>query len=103
VIAVYDVGKILKTNCGPVAFSPETVTDILPTHYITVHQSAIRAIAWIRVPSTSSAGVPFTDEDPSVIASGGYDGVECLTDIREGTGCVMNRTRGEIYMHVIFH
>ena len=35
------------------------------------------------------------DEDPTVIASGGYDGVECLLDIREGRGAIMNRTRGK--------
>lgn len=32
-----------------------------------------------------------------VIASGGYDGVECLTDIREPHGHVVNRTRGMLY------
>ncbi|KAH6902491.1 hypothetical protein BKA70DRAFT_1520930 [Coprinopsis sp. MPI-PUGE-AT-0042] len=33
---------------------------------------------------------------PTVIASGGYDGVECLTDVREGRGSIMNRTRDVI-------
>jgi len=53
----------------------------------------------MRVPPTSSNGVPTTGADPTVIASGGYDGVECLTDIREPHGHVVNRTRG---MFVIF-
>ena len=35
------------------------------------------------------------DGDPTVVASGGYDGMECMTDIREGHGSVMNRTRGK--------
>ncbi|ESK88790.1 hypothetical protein Moror_17124 [Moniliophthora roreri MCA 2997] len=34
--------------------------------------------------------------DPTVIASGGYDGMACMTDIREGRGVVMNRTRDVI-------
>ena len=73
--------------------------DILPTHFISVHQSAIRAVVWIRVPPTSSNGAPAMRSDPTVIASGGYDGVECLTDIREPYGHVVNRTRGMFVIH----
>jgi transcription factor C subunit 6 len=69
--------------------------DMLPTHYLTIHQSAIRAIAWIRAPPSSGSGASLTAENPTVIASGGYDGVECLTDIRDLHGNVMNRTRGK--------
>lgn len=69
-------------------------SDIFPTHFIAVHQSAIRALAWIRVPPTDGSGAPNSSEDPTIIASGGYDGVECLTDIREPHGNVVNRTRG---------
>lgn len=75
-----------------------TVTKIRPTHYLTVHQSAIRALAWIQAPPCDPSGTPCLTESPSVIASGGYDGVECLTDIREGRGSIMNRTRGT-YSH----
>jgi len=71
------------------------VTDLRPSHYLTVHQSAIRALAWIQAPPSSASGEPNMDEDPTVIASGGYDGVECLLDIREGRGAIMNRTRGK--------
>lgn len=69
--------------------------DILPTHYISIHQSAVRALAWIRVPPTNGSGVPSTSEDPTVLATGGYDGLECLTDIREPHGNIVNRTRGQ--------
>ncbi|KAF9450261.1 hypothetical protein P691DRAFT_774066 [Macrolepiota fuliginosa MF-IS2] len=93
VIAVYNVGPAFQASAG--ADSPP-VTDLLPTHYITVHQSAIRALSWIRTPPSSSSGAPKLDEDPTVIASGAYDGMECLTDIREGHGSVMNRTRDVI-------
>ena len=37
-----------------------------------------------------------TSDDPTVIVSGGYDGVETITDIRDMRGNVMNRTRGEV-------
>ncbi|KAJ3511591.1 hypothetical protein NLJ89_g4010 [Agrocybe chaxingu] len=92
-IAVYDIQAALGSCAeGNVA----TVTDILPTHYITVHQSAIRSLAWIRAPPSSPSGTPCLDQDPTTIASGGYDGMECMTDIREGRGVVMNRTRDVI-------
>ncbi|KAF9218317.1 hypothetical protein BS17DRAFT_791722 [Gyrodon lividus] len=86
-IAVYDIKNALASGDG---------SNILPTHFISVHQSAIRALAWIPVPPASSTGVPATSGDPTVIASGGYDGVECLTDLREPHGNVVNRTRDVI-------
>ncbi|XP_006457753.1 hypothetical protein AGABI2DRAFT_114796 [Agaricus bisporus var. bisporus H97] len=93
IIAVYNVGTALELSTA--ADSP-TITDLLPTHYITAHQSAIRALAWIRAPSGSTSGVRKLFEDPTVIASGAYDGMECLTDIRTGRASVMNRTRDVI-------
>ncbi|KDQ50099.1 hypothetical protein JAAARDRAFT_142476 [Jaapia argillacea MUCL 33604] len=84
-IAVYDIGEIIR-NRVPSA-------DILPTHYLNVHQSAIRGLVWVPAPPSSATGVPLTSEDPTVLASGGYDGVECFTDIREPHPNVFNRTR----------
>lgn len=72
----------------------DLLTGLLPTHYIVNHQSGVRALSWIRVPATTPDGTALTSEDPTVIASGGYDGVECFTDIRELAGHIMNRTRG---------
>jgi hypothetical protein len=43
----------------------------------------------VRVPDRHGNG-------PTVIASGGYDGLQCLTDIRELGGHVFNRTRGAV-------
>ncbi|KAI6047829.1 hypothetical protein EDC04DRAFT_2875993 [Pisolithus marmoratus] len=86
-IAVYDVGNALNEGI---------CANILPTHLIAAHQSAVRAITWIRVPPTNARGDPAINEDPVVIASGGYDGVECLIDIREPHGHVVNRTRDVI-------
>ena len=56
--------------------------------YFCVHQSAICALTWVRVPDRHGNG-------PTVIASGGYDGLQCLTDIRDIGGHVFNRTRGQ--------
>ncbi|KAK0439584.1 hypothetical protein EV421DRAFT_2010452 [Armillaria borealis] len=93
IIAVYNIGDALKSVDDP---NSAPITDLLPTHYISVHQSAIRALAWIRAPPCAPSGTPCIDQDPTVIASGGYDGMECMTDIRDGRGSVMNRTRDVI-------
>ncbi|KAG9318901.1 hypothetical protein JVU11DRAFT_1011 [Chiua virens] len=86
-LAVYNVKDALDSG---------KTRNIFPTHFISVHQSAVRALAWIRLPPTDGSGVPNLSEDPTIIASGGYDGVECLTDIREPHGNVINRTRDVI-------
>ncbi|KAF6763682.1 hypothetical protein DFP72DRAFT_480903 [Ephemerocybe angulata] len=93
IIAVYDLARVLHSCTNP---DSATVTNLRPSHYITVHQAAIRALAWIQAPSYSASGEACLDEDPTVIASGGYDGVECLLDVREGRGAIMNRTRDVI-------
>ena len=107
-IAVYHVGTALssaqnsgKSNCPRSSttllnVSPDTptITDLLPSYYLAIHQSAIRALAWVRSPPCWPSGAPRIDKDPTVIASSGYDGMECLTDVRQGHCSVMNRTRG---------
>ncbi|KDR73824.1 hypothetical protein GALMADRAFT_72049 [Galerina marginata CBS 339.88] len=90
IIAVYNIGPALKSFTDPT--QPPT-TNLLPTHYLHVHQSAIRALAWVKAPPCTPSGEPCVNEDPTVIASAGYDGMECLTDIRQNRGSVMNRTR----------
>ncbi|KAJ7935449.1 hypothetical protein B0H13DRAFT_476486 [Mycena leptocephala] len=92
-IAVYHLGQVFRDSCG---LNPAFPMNILPSHYLTVHQSAIRALAWVRAPPSWPSGATRLDGDPTVIVSGGYDGLECLTDIREGHGSVMNRTRDVI-------
>ncbi|KAJ8076390.1 hypothetical protein PM082_000813 [Marasmius tenuissimus] len=116
VIAVYDLGPALKSITDPdtPTLTPTTHPHLLlPTHYITVHQCAIRAVTWIKAPpqwyvlqgldKKKGKGQEISPEEgedgwdnPTVIASGGYDGMECMTDIREGRGVVMNRTRDVI-------
>lgn len=70
------------------------VENLLPMHYIPVHQSAIRSIAWLRTPPCDSSGEYQIHEDPTFFVSAGYDGVQCITDVREGHGTAMGRTRG---------
>jgi len=99
VVVVYNLGRALRSpsererafstfglNTGPNFFLH---TAVLPIGYYGVHQSAIRALSWVRVPDRHGNG-------PTVIASGGYDGLQCLTDIRELGGHVFNRTRGAV-------
>lgn len=89
-------------SCPHFSYREDFSPDILPTHYISLHQSAVRSLAWIRVPPTNSSGVPSTSEDPTVLATGGYDGLECLTDIREPHGNIVNRTRGQLPLMGIY-
>lgn len=81
-----------KSPLFPTNKSLTSNAALLPTHYFTVHQSAIRSVSWVRAPVVSASG-EVTEDDPTVIASGGYDGVECITDIRDLHGNVINRTR----------
>ncbi|KAI0723855.1 hypothetical protein C8T65DRAFT_627670 [Cerioporus squamosus] len=85
-IAVYNVAQALRAG------SQRSTQPLLPTHYFTAHQSAIRSLAWVRAPVYDVEG-EMTSDDPTVVVSGGYDGVECVTDIRDMCGNVMNRTR----------
>ncbi|THH29848.1 hypothetical protein EUX98_g4355 [Antrodiella citrinella] len=85
-IVVYDVGTALREGITGID------EHILPTHYFPVHQSAIQSITWVRAPTVSATGER-TADNPTVIATGGYDGLECFSDIRERTGVIMNRTR----------
>lgn len=67
---------------------------LLPNHYSTAHQSAIRALSWVKIPPASGTGEPLLEQNPTVLATGGYDGVERITDLRDPGGNMMNRTRG---------
>ncbi|VDB82779.1 unnamed protein product [Peniophora sp. CBMAI 1063] len=87
-IAVYHIADALRSG--------NPVYDLIPSHYQYVHQSGVRAVSWIRAPPASSSGDFRTDLDPTVIASGGHDGTECLWDIRDPSANVMNRTRDVI-------
>ncbi|KIJ44255.1 hypothetical protein M422DRAFT_228294 [Sphaerobolus stellatus SS14] len=64
-----------------------------PSYYIPVHQSAVRCICWAKAPPVSISGLPQPERDPTVVLSGGYDGAQMVTDIREQRSNVMNRTR----------
>lgn len=81
-IAVFNIADALKDP-----------RETAPTHYVVAHQSAIRALAWVRAPGVNARGERCAD-NPTVIASGGYDGLECITDIRDPVSNAMNRTRG---------
>jgi len=72
----------------------DVTTDILPQFYTSIHQSGIRAVTWMNIPPSSPSGSPLWDEDPVIIATGGYDGAQGYTDLRDATMNEFNRTRG---------
>ncbi|KAF8584107.1 hypothetical protein K439DRAFT_1346874 [Ramaria rubella] len=84
-IAIFRVKEALENPADQI---------LRPSHYFPVHQSAIRTLSWARAPPTSAAGILRLDRDPTVLISGGYDGAEMVSDIRDLRGNIMNRTRG---------
>ncbi|EJD05772.1 uncharacterized protein FOMMEDRAFT_104009 [Fomitiporia mediterranea MF3/22] len=85
-IAVYNIHEALVKDST-------RDSEILPTHYLSIHQSAVRSIKWIPIPSAAADGSLKFTHSPTKIASGGYDGCEIVTDLRDGWGCILNRTR----------
>ena len=79
------------------------MSDILPSHYIpSVHQTAIRSIAWIRSPDSLADGQLHLKGDPNLLSTGGYDGCVMLTDLKDGLSYLLNnRTRGKDVYHSI--
>ncbi|KAG9091189.1 hypothetical protein FS749_016733, partial [Ceratobasidium sp. UAMH 11750] len=69
---------------------------LLPTHYISTHQSRVQSLKWVRIPSQPTN--PTQDEDPTIIVSGGFDGHVYATDLRHpgGMGVSMYRCRDVI-------
>ncbi|KAL5529271.1 hypothetical protein ACEPAG_5256 [Sanghuangporus baumii] len=84
-VAVYNIREALSDS--------KEGNGALPTHYFSIHQSAIRSIRWIPIPTTSANGSLNFQQSPSMIVSGGYDGCEMIVDIRDGYGNILNRTR----------
>ena len=79
-ILVYNIGSVLKSYVSLILINffydmnsnflaCPTIIDLFPTHHLTVHQSVIRALGWIKAPPYLPSGVP---QDPTTIASGGY-------------------------------
>lgn len=69
---------------------------LLPTHYFSAHQAAIRSVAWIRAP-TATASAELSSDDPTVVVSAAYDGLLAAFDIRAPCGNAIYRTRGVLY------
>ncbi|KAG8743752.1 hypothetical protein FRC10_011472 [Ceratobasidium sp. 414] len=76
----------------------ENTSDLplLPTHYISIHQSRVQSLKWVRIPSQPTN--PSQDENPTIIISGGFDGHVYATDSRHpgGMGVSMFRCRDVI-------
>lgn len=65
-----------------------------PSHYISIHQSAIRSVAWVKAPPRTLSDSTHLGADPTVVLSGGYDGALMVTDLRDLRGNIICRTRG---------
>ncbi|KAG9099884.1 hypothetical protein FRC06_004724, partial [Ceratobasidium sp. 370] len=61
---------------------------LLPTHYISIHQSRVQSLTWVRIPSQPAT--PSQDENPTIVVSGGFDGHVYATDLRHPGGMGVN-------------
>ncbi|KAF8516951.1 hypothetical protein BU17DRAFT_92339 [Hysterangium stoloniferum] len=93
-VAVYHVRQALENPSSQ---------PLRPTHYMPLHQSAIRTVSWAKVPPIAPSGKWQDDCDPTIFFSGGYDGAQTITDIRDMKGNIMNRTRDVINSIVFSH
>lgn len=94
-------GSVLVYDLSESLYCDGRIIDpiIFPTHYLPIHQSAVRAVCWINAPTTSLLGTLDYSTGPHIIASAGYDGCEILTDLREGSSNLLNRTRGSTFLN----
>jgi len=91
-----EIGSVAIVHVKDSLGSIRGVSVIKPAFYMTVHQSAIRTICWIRIPPGSSDGSPSPLGDPCLILSCGYDGQVIVTDIREIQSYTITRSREAI-------
>ncbi|QRV99561.1 WD domain, G-beta repeat protein [Ceratobasidium sp. AG-Ba] len=80
-IAVYNLKSAIQ---GALSDIP-----LLPTHYISTHQSRVSCVAWVRIPASSGI-----NEDPTTLVTGGFDGFVYATDLRQsGVSVALYRCR----------
>ncbi|EJD53223.1 hypothetical protein AURDEDRAFT_180776 [Auricularia subglabra TFB-10046 SS5] len=87
-VAVVKLGAALRNRQG------DETAVLVPTHYFSVHQSAVRSLCWIRLPRGTKP-----DEikaDPTALLTGGYDGRVTFTDIRDQRPALINRSRDAV-------
>ncbi|CAH7683534.1 WD40-repeat-containing domain protein [Phakopsora pachyrhizi] len=71
---------------------------IRPTHFLPLHSAPIRSISWIRVPPLKRNGQPGIDEDPTFLATTGYDGSVKLVDMDDlAASASLTHERGETF------
>ncbi|EGG01829.1 uncharacterized protein MELLADRAFT_66816 [Melampsora larici-populina 98AG31] len=81
-IVIWHVLDVLTSvaSTSNVSTTPFEPINIRPTHYISLHAAPVRSLQWIRTPPLNQKGEPDTDQDPSFLASTGYDGSLKLVD-----------------------
>lgn len=86
-----------STDVSTASFEP---IKIRPTHYISLHAAPVRSLEWIRTPPLNQKGEPETDQDPSFLASTGYDGSLKLVDTEDiASSATLIHERGR-YTHI---
>ncbi|KAH9820698.1 hypothetical protein DFH28DRAFT_1121041 [Melampsora americana] len=82
-----------STDHSTTPFDP---IKIRPTHYVSLHAAPVRSLEWIRTPPLNRKGEPETDQDPSFLASTGYDGSLKLIDTEDiASSATLIHERGE--------
>lgn len=75
---------------------PFVPINIRPTHYVSLHAAPVRSLEWIRTPPLNQKGEPEIDQDPTFLASTGYDGSLKLVDTEDiASSATLIHERGE--------
>ncbi|KAG8886435.1 hypothetical protein FRB98_001296 [Tulasnella sp. 332] len=82
-------------------FMGKATECILPTYFRRVHQSAIRSLAWMKLPPSNGSGRFCFSQDPTIICSVGYDGQVLFVDVRDEIVNEMARYR-DVINSVVF-
>ncbi|KAG9034900.1 hypothetical protein FRB95_012457 [Tulasnella sp. JGI-2019a] len=94
IVAVYHIkDHFVKTSAKD--------STILPTYFRRVHQSAIRSLAWMKLPPSNGSGQFCHAQDPTIFCSVGYDGQVLFVDIRDEVVNEMARYR-DVINSVVF-
>ncbi|KAG0143638.1 hypothetical protein CROQUDRAFT_109056 [Cronartium quercuum f. sp. fusiforme G11] len=99
-IVIWHVLNVLNSIGSTSARSPTNnpfkPVQVRPTHYIPFHAAPVRSVIWIRTPPINQRGEPETDQDPTFLASTGYDGSMKLVDTEDiGGSATLIHERGE--------
>lgn len=95
-IVIWHVLDVMESMASAPFATPFQPVQVRPTHYITLHAAPVRSLTWIRTPPISQNGEPDVNQDPTFLASTGYDGSMKLVDTEDiGSSATLIHERGE--------